>query len=552
MSRLGEAFLRLVTPCPRLAGFLHYLRHPRLFAAKAWGKLKRLRRERACRALLQGGKLIVEVGPPGRTFFTVATPVWRVGEEHLRAAIDSVRRQSHPHWELWLADDASPDPHVRRVLAEAAGQDGRIRVLHLADNRGIAGATDEILARARGEYVAFLDHDDLLHPRALELVSAHLRAHPDADWVFTDEDKVDEGGRHREPCLKPGWSRHLLLTFNYVAHLRVVRRTVLEKVGGHRRGFDGAQDYDLALRVLAAGGRFSHLRGVLYHWRVVPGSMARAAADKPAAHSHALAALRQHAEGWRQGGEVTARVLLPPASFFAVRRAAPSDLRVALLTDPQTTLGAGGRIREVLPVARGAAPEAVAAAVSRASAPVVVRWPAGAPHPEELEELLALLQVPDTAAVAPRLAQRGRVTGSGWWLVDGATVNTGRPAMKGLTDPWLGLHLEDPGYLNLAMVTGPRVILPGTAWAAWRDTVLEAWRAAADTPAPWRLAAGWARGRREAVVTPRVQLVAPSPPPPPLPPPDGLPCHGTAWLHQLGLAPAPAATAGTMTEEGRP
>ncbi len=552
MSRLGEGFLRLVTPYPRLAGFLHYLRHPRRFAAKAWGKLGRLRRERECRALLEGGKLIVEVGPPGQTFFTVATPVWRVAEDHLRAAIDSVRRQSHPHWELWLADDASPDPHVRRVLADVASQDERIRVLYLPDNRGIAGATDELLARARGGYVAFLDHDDLLHPRALELVSAHLRANPEVDWVFTDEDKVDEGGRHREPCLKPGWSRHLLLTFNYVAHLRVVRRAMLEKVGGHRRGFDGAQDYDLALRVLAAGGRFSHLRGVLYHWRVVPGSMARAAADKPAAHAHALAALRQHAEGWPRGGAVTARVLLPPASFFSVRRAAPGDLHVALLTDPQMGVSTGSRISEVLPLAREVAPEAVAAAVARASAPVVVRWPAGAPRPEELEELLALLQVPDTAAVAPRLTQRGRVSGSGWWIVDAAGADHGQLPPRRLADPWLGLPAENPGYLNLALVPGPRVALPGTAWAAWRDAFLEAWHAAADIPTAWRLATGWARAGREAVVTPHVELAAPSPAPPALPPPAELPCHGTWWWHQLGLARAPAPTAGTMSEEGRP
>ncbi len=533
MSRLGEKFLELITPYPRLAGFLHYLKHPHVFIAKALRKLVRLRRERVCRALLEGGKLVVEVGPPGEMLFTVATPVWRVAEEHLCAAIASVRGQTYPHWELYLVDDASPDPHVRRVLAEEARRDPRIKALHLEHNQGIAGASDAILARARGEFVAFLDHDDLLHPRALELVSAHLAAHPEADWVFTDEDKVDERGRHREPCLKPGWSRHLLLTFNYVAHFRVVRRTVLERVGGHRRGFDGAQDYDLALRVLAAGGRFSHLSGVLYHWRVVPGSMARAAADKPAAHAHALQALREHAATWAKGDTVSAEVLLAPASFFRVRRSPAPELEVSLLAASDTTAHPGGRIREVLTLAGDACPDAIAAAVRCARAPVVVRWPAGAPTSEELEELLALLQVPQTAVVSPRRVKGGKVTASGWWV-----GSDGRPH-----DPWRGLRLADPGYLNLALVPGPRAALGEGAWAAWREAYLEAWDAAAETPAAWRLAVGVARGGRELVVTPSVSVPGEEVPPPAHQAPQEIPRHASPWLELLGASPARRATA---------
>lgn len=550
MSRLGEWFLTAMTPYPRLAGLLFYARNPHVFAAKALRALRRARRARACRALLEGEKLIVEVGPAGRTFFTIATPVWRVAEEHLRAAIDSVRRQSHPHWELWLADDASPDPHVRRVLAEEARRDPRIKTLHLPDNLGIAGASDAILARATGEYVGFLDHDDLLHPRALELVSAHLAKHPEVDWVFTDEDKVDERGRRREPCLKPGWSRHLLLTFNYVAHFRVVRRAMLERVGGHRRGFDGAQDYDLALRVLAAGGRFSHLRGVLYHWRVVPGSMARAAADKPAAHAHALRALSQHAATWPAGNAVTAVVLLAPASFFRVRRAAPEQLEVSLLTDAALPLPPGHRIREVVALPRRASPQAVKAAVERAAAPVVVRWPHGAPSDDELAELLALLQVPQTAVVAPRLVNGLRVAASGWWLRDSTPPVGGRPAVPSsnspvaappagdLEDPWRGLRLHDPGYLNLALVPGPRLALPDGAWVAWREAYLRGWEAGAGAADAWRVPLGLARGGLEVIVTPTVSVSGEATAPPAGKVPPELPQHGTCWLHRLGVAEA--------------
>ena len=550
MSRLGEWLLEVITPYPRLAGFLFYVRNPHVFVAKALRVLRRARRARTCRALLDGGKLIVEVGPAGRTLFTIATPVWRVAEEHLRAAIDSVRRQSYPHWELWLADDASPDPHVRRVLALEARRDPRIKTLHLPDNLGIAGASDAILARATGEYVGFLDHDDLLHPRALELVSAHLANHPEVDWVFTDEDKVDERGRHREPCLKPGWSRHLLLTFNYVAHFRVVRRAMLERVGGHRRGFDGAQDYDLALRVLAAGGRFSHLRGVLYHWRVVPGSMARAAADKPAAHSHALQALSQHAATWPSGGPITASVLLAPASFFRVRRAAPEQLEVSLLTDGAAPLPAGRRTREVVALPRRASLHAVLAAVERAAAPVVVRWPHGAPTDAELAELLALLQVPQTAVVAPRLVNGARVAASGWWLRDSAPPAGGRraptssnslvaaPPAAELEDPWRSLRLQDPGYLNLALVPGPRLAPPDGAWAAWRGAYLRAWEAGAGAPDDWRVPLGLARAGLEVIVTPTVSVSGEATAPPAGEVPTELPRHGTCWLHQLGVADA--------------
>ncbi len=535
MSRLGERFLELITPYPRLAGFLFYVKNPHVFACKALRKLLRMRRERAGRALLDGGRLVVEVGPPGQTLFTVATPVWRVAEEHLRAAIDSVRCQTYPHWELYLADDASPDPHVRRVLAEEAHRDPRVKTLHLDHNHGIAGASDAILARAAGEFVAFLDHDDLLHPRALELVSAHLASHPEVDWVFSDEDKVDERGRHREPCLKPGWSRHLLLTFNYVAHFRVVRRAMLERVGGHRRGFDGAQDYDLALRVLAAGGRFSHLRGVLYHWRVVPGSMARAAADKPAAHAHALQSLREHAAAWPRGATATAEVLLAPASFFRVRRAPSPDLTVSLLVDPGTPVPPGGCIREVLPLPKATSPETVLAAVARSQSPVVVRWPAGVPPQEALETLLALLQVPETVGVAPRLVKGGRVTGSGWWV-----GSDGR-----LEDPWRGLGVVDPGYLNLALAPGPRVALPDAAWAAWRDAYLLAWETGAGAPAPWRVPVGAARAGQEMVVTPTVSVSGEPTPPPSGYLPDGLPRHGSPWLGLLGCSPTHREAAAT-------
>ncbi|MFZ5787842.1 MAG: glycosyltransferase family 2 protein, partial [Acidobacteriota bacterium] len=236
-----------------------------------WTLRQAWRRRRAAplyRELFAAGEYLpVPPTAPARVLFSVVMPVHRVAAAHLREAIDSVRGQTHDGWELIIVADGPPDPAVERAIAAAALHEPRVRVLRRAATGGIAIASDDGIAAARGDFVAFLDHDDLLHPRALEIVARQLALTPDADWLFTDEDVIDEEGLHARPCVKPGWSRHLLLSFNYVAHLRVVRRAALEHVGRHRPGLDGAQDYDLALRVLAAGGRFVHVPGVLYHWR---------------------------------------------------------------------------------------------------------------------------------------------------------------------------------------------------------------------------------------------------------------------------------------------
>ena len=498
----------LVSSVRRGAGHPLHPAHLARKLAQAW------RRRRAAgayrEALARGDLLEVPSSPPAEIAFTVATPVYRVTEGHLRAAIASVRAQTHPHWELVLLDDASPDPHVGRVLAAAARDDDRIKVLRRRDsNGGIAVASDEILRHARGEFVAFLDHDDLLHPRALETAARSLAADPGADWLFSDEDKVDERGRHGEPCLKPGWSRHLLLAFNYVAHLRIVRRALLERLGGHRPGFEGAQDYDLALRALAAGARFVHLPGVLYHWRTVAASMARLAQAKPRAHAHALRALADHARTWPRGGEVSSAVLLAAASLFRVRRDAAANLRVGSL-----------------PFTAGLAGAELIAAARESDAEIVVVSSAGGMTNAGLAELLALLQVPGTAIASGRCCtRRGVVTSSGWVATDAGNA----------WDPWAGLAAADPAYLNLALVPGRRALPAATGWAAWRDALLAGWEVAPDAAPPWRLAVGLARLGVEVVATPETTLPLAAPAETPPAPPSELPRYRTRWVGGLGL-----------------
>jgi GT2 family glycosyltransferase len=208
----------------------------------------------------------------------------------------SVRRQGFGDWELCLVDDASTQPHVREILAKAAAGDPRIRVAHRDRNGGIVAASDDALAMAGGEFVALLDHDDELHPDALEHVAAAIDADPQADYLYTDEDKIDLRGHHFAPFFKPDWSPERMRCQMYTCHLSVLRRSLVEEVGGFREEFQGAQDWDLVLRVTERARRVVHVPRVLYHWRILETSAAAAAAAKPWAFEAGRRAVQSHCE----------------------------------------------------------------------------------------------------------------------------------------------------------------------------------------------------------------------------------------------------------------
>jgi len=199
---------------------------------------------------------------------SVVMPVRDTPGPVLRAAIASVLAQTHQAWELCVADDASADPQVRRILAEALTSDRRIMLVRLERNAGIAAASNAALSMASCAFVAFMDHDDTLAPHALARVAAELAA-ADVDMVFSDEDQIDPDGRLVRPYFKPGWNPDLLLGQNCVCHLACYRRSLVMELGGLREGLDGSQDYDLALRVatLTPARRIRHVADVLYHWR---------------------------------------------------------------------------------------------------------------------------------------------------------------------------------------------------------------------------------------------------------------------------------------------
>lgn len=221
---------------------------------------------------------------------SLLVPLYHTRREWLVELVESVRAQTYRGWELCLAVADDEDPALVRRVHDLAALDPRIRPVRLASNRGISAATNAALAEASGNYVAFVDHDDRLAPDALYEVARLLDRQPETDVVYSDEDYLSANGQRRyRPRLKPAWSPELLAGYNYVGHLLVVRRRLVLDLGGLRGECDGAQDWDLVLRLAEHTDRVGHVPRVLYHWRAVPGSSALEHAAKP----WALAAQRR-------------------------------------------------------------------------------------------------------------------------------------------------------------------------------------------------------------------------------------------------------------------
>lgn len=233
---------------------------------------------------------------PQRPTISVVVPVYNVEARWLRNCIESVRSQRYPYWELCLCDDASTRPETIAVLDEYRGTDPRIRIARLATNSRIAEATNFALTMTSGSFVAFLDNDDELHPDALLHVAEAILTDPDIDLIYTDEDKLDEDGRHCDDYHKPDWSPELLESCMYLLHMMAVRKSLLLEAGGLREDYDGAQDYDLALRLSRMTNEIHHIPEILYHWRKIAGSAAATVDAKPYALDRACAALRDHVE----------------------------------------------------------------------------------------------------------------------------------------------------------------------------------------------------------------------------------------------------------------
>ena len=230
---------------------------------------------------------------------SVVVPAHASRPEWLRAAIDSVLHQTYTRWQLCISLDGVAAPEVEAYLTQLNSTEARV-TLARGENLGISGALNLGLEAAVGEYVAFLDHDDMLEPSALAHVHAELRERP-VEILYSDEDYIDEDGLAVQPNFKPGWSPQLLLACMYMGHLLVVSSPALEACGGFRSETDGAQDYDLVLRLTDKGARVAHIARVLYHWRRHSDSTALASDAKPYSHGAGREALTQSLarRGWR-------------------------------------------------------------------------------------------------------------------------------------------------------------------------------------------------------------------------------------------------------------
>jgi GT2 family glycosyltransferase len=412
-----------------------------------------------------------------RPTISVLMPVFDPPEAWLRAAIDSVRQQLYPGWELCLVDDGSAARHVAAVLEESARADGRVRVHRLERNEGICGASNHALALATGEFVAPADHDDVLAPDALLEVARCLDRDPGLDFLYTDRDVIQADGRRVRPFFKPGWSPDLLLSMNYVAHLTVFRRELVERVGGFRTGFEGAQDYDLVLRVTEATDRIRHIPRPLYSWGQAPGSVALRPGAKPYAHEAGRRALeealaRRHVPGEvldglgapyryrvrrRIAGQPLVSILIPTRDNARLlrrcldslaRRTAYRHLEILVIDngsrDPRTVAYLGRLPHRIVPFPQPfnfARMNNLAATQARGEHLLFLNDDTEAIEPGWLEALLEHSERPEVGAVGARLLfPDGTIQHAG--IVVGIQGKAGHA--------FAGLPGNHPGYFDLA------------------------------------------------------------------------------------------------------
>jgi GT2 family glycosyltransferase len=400
--------------------------------------------------------------PPSRLhdgpLISVLMPVFETPEKWLRRSIESVLAQNYANWELCVADDHSTRPHVRTVLEEYRRQDARVRVLFRQANGHIAEATNSCLELAQGEFIALLDHDDELEPDALSEITAALASHPDADVIYTDEDKIDDQEYRFDTFFKPDWSPEYLLGCMYTGHLSAYRTALVRNIGGFRSEVNGAQDYDLALRASLETQRIVHVHKVLYHWRVTEGSMASGVGAKDYAYASAASALKHflHSSGFE--GEVcqgsrygTYRVRIDVAGNPCV------EVRVIVSGEPEDLVRRTvSHIRSVTDWPNlqirfcgdaGGEPPADFIVLLRAGTEVSA--------PDWITRLVEFCQLPGVGAAGPRvLGPDGKVQSAGILFVGGRLM----PA-------YAGHEADDPGYFLSAQVPRNYLAVSGACLA---------------------------------------------------------------------------------------
>jgi Glycosyltransferases involved in cell wall biogenesis len=270
-----------------------------------------------------------------RPLISVITPVFDTPLQRLEEAIESVLAQAYENWELLLIDDGSTAADLLSALPVLAARDQRIILKSLGKHEGISAASNQGLALARGEWVTFLDHDDVIEPDALFQIVKFLQLHPDADLIYSDEDKLGDDG-FEAPLFKPDWSPDFFLSCNYVGHLTAVRRDIVKKAGGFRSQFDSAQDYDLFFRVIEQTNRIHHIPRILYHWRRSESSSAISVRQKPEQLEASRLAIEDHLK--RRGESAHVAVDWGTHAFW-VRRGLLEPKKISVIVSARHGLG---------------------------------------------------------------------------------------------------------------------------------------------------------------------------------------------------------------------
>ncbi|MGB9763566.1 MAG: glycosyltransferase family 2 protein, partial [Minisyncoccia bacterium] len=239
-----------------------------------------------------------------KPLISIVVPTWNTPEQFLIEMIESVLNQSYTNFELCIAD-ASDQSHVKRILDNYADKDNRIKIKYLKKNKGIAQNTNEAIFISKGDYIAFLDHDDVLAKNALFEVVKTINENQGVDFIYSDEDKVTEDGKKFfDPHFKPDLAPDFLRSCNYVCHLSVIKKKLLDKIGYLKEGFEGSQDYELILRVTEKAKKIIHIPKILYHWRVSQNSVSRNPQSKIYAYDSAKKALKEHLNRLNLDGDV--------------------------------------------------------------------------------------------------------------------------------------------------------------------------------------------------------------------------------------------------------
>ncbi|MFT3988302.1 glycosyltransferase family 2 protein [Aestuariivirga sp.] len=265
--------------------------------------------------------------------FAVLMPVYNTPADLLDKAIQSVVDQIYPHWEFCIANDNSSAAWIRPQLDAWAARDKRIKVVHRKANGHIAEATNSAFALSTAPWIALLDHDDELRPHALAEMAITIAKRPDAQLLYSDEDKLDEKGERYDPYFKPDWNPDLFLSQNYLNHLTVHRRKNIEKAGGWRKVYNGSQDYDLNLRItsMIKPGTIVHVPQVLYHWRAAAESMANDESSKNYAIDNAIKALSSFAA---DNGIAASVEQIPDTNWYRLKYSLPKRVPLVSIIIP--------------------------------------------------------------------------------------------------------------------------------------------------------------------------------------------------------------------------